>query len=38
VVLFTSLYDFDKKLFERQGWQGLPGSVPPSPPRMRRLS
>ncbi len=38
VVLFTSLYEFDKKLFERQGWQGLPGSVPPSPPRMRKLS
>ena len=32
-MLFTSLYDFDKKLFERQGWQGLPGSVPPLSPQ-----
>jgi hypothetical protein len=33
LVLFTSLYDFEKKLFERQGWQGLPGSVPPLSPQ-----
>jgi hypothetical protein len=32
VVLLTSLYDFEKKLFERQGWQGVPGSVPPPLP------
>jgi hypothetical protein len=29
IFLQTSLYVFEKKLFERQGWQGLPGSVPP---------
>jgi len=33
VVLITSLYEFDKKLFERQGWQGLPSSVPPLSPQ-----
>jgi hypothetical protein len=33
VVLLTSLYGFEKKLFERQGWQGLPGSVPPLSPQ-----
>jgi hypothetical protein len=29
VFLHTSLYGFESKLFKRQGWQGLLGSVPP---------
>ncbi len=36
VVLLTSLYDFEKKLFERQRWQGLSGSVPPLSPQNKK--
>jgi hypothetical protein len=28
-VILSSLYEFEPRLFERQGWHGLPGSVPP---------
>ncbi len=28
LFLHTSLHSFEKKLFERQGWEGLPGNVP----------
>jgi hypothetical protein len=34
-VILSYLYEFEPRLFERQGWHGLPGSVPPSPPKMR---
>jgi hypothetical protein len=33
VFLRTSLFGFEKTLFERQRWQGLPGSVPPLSPQ-----
>ncbi len=33
VFLQTSLYEFELKVFERQGWHGLPGSVPPLSPQ-----
>jgi hypothetical protein len=29
LLLHTGLHSFEKKLFERQGWEGLPGTVPP---------
>ncbi len=32
-VILTSLYVFETRLFERQGWHGLPGSVPPLSPQ-----
>ncbi len=38
VFLHTTLHGFENKLFERQGWHGLMGTVPPSPPRMRKFS
>ncbi len=31
LFLHTGLHSFEKKLFERQGWEGLPGNVPPLP-------
>ncbi len=36
VFLQTSLFGFEKTLFERQGWQGLPGSVPPLSPQVEK--
>ncbi len=38
LLLHTGLHSFEKKLFERQGWEGLPGSVPPCLVKMRKLS
>jgi hypothetical protein len=32
VFLHTTLHGFENKLFERQGWHGLPGTVPPLSP------
>jgi hypothetical protein len=36
-VIISTLYGFEKKLFERQGWHGLPGSVPPLSPQDEKL-
>ena len=33
VFLHTTLHGFENKLFERQGWHGLPGTVPPLSPQ-----
>jgi hypothetical protein len=33
----TSLYEFEPKVFERQGWLGLPGSVPPLTPQEEKV-
>ncbi len=33
LYLHTTLHGFENKLFERQGWEGLPGSVPPLSPQ-----
>jgi uncharacterized membrane protein YgcG len=32
VFMQSSLYEFEPKVFERQGWLGLPGTVPPLSP------
>jgi hypothetical protein len=33
LFLHTTLHGFKNKLFKRQGWQGLPGTVPPLSPQ-----